>query len=169
MMLSAKAALYFLPFVAPIAVWVAWTDLKWMKIQNKAVLALIAVYLVVGFLVLPMSVWAWGWLSLAVVLVVGYVMNAAGMMGAGDAKFAAAMAPFIALGDLSLFLMLLGLIVIVTFVGHRLFRRTAAAQRLAPDWESWHRREFPMGLALGPALLVYIALAASHGAVIGTG
>jgi hypothetical protein len=25
MMLSAKAALYFLPFVAPISVWVAWT------------------------------------------------------------------------------------------------------------------------------------------------
>lgn len=165
MMLSAKAALYFLPFIAPIAVWVAWTDLKWMKIQNKAVLALLAVYLVIGFFALPLAVWAWGWVSFAVVLVVGFVMSGAGMLGAGDAKFAAAMAPFVALGDLSLFLMLLGLVVIVTFVAHRVFRRTAVAKRWAPDWESWHRREFPMGLALGPALLFYIALAASHGAV----
>jgi prepilin peptidase CpaA len=167
MMLPASAALYFLPFVAPIALWVAWTDLKWMKIQNKAVLALVAVYLVVGFLVLPLSVWAWGWLSLVIVLVVGFVMSAAGMLGAGDAKFAAAMAPFIALGDLSLFLMFLGLVVVLTFVGHRVFRRTTLAKRWAPDWESWHRREFPLGLALGPALLVYIALAASHGAALG--
>jgi len=166
MMLSADAALFFLPFIAPIALWVVWTDLKWMKIQNKAVLALVAVYLVVGYLTLPLTVWAWGWLSLGVVLVVGFVMTAAGMLGAGDAKFAAAMAPFIALGDLSLFLMLLGLIVIITFVAHRVFRRTSLAQRWAPDWESWHRREFPMGLALGPSLLVYIALAASYGATV---
>jgi prepilin peptidase CpaA len=165
-MLSADAALFFLPFIAPIALWVVWTDLKWMKIQNKAVLALVAVYLVVGYLTLPLTVWAWGWLSLGVVLVVGFVMTAAGMLGAGDAKFAAAMAPFIALGDLSLFLMLLGLIVIITFVAHRVFRRTSLAQRWAPDWESWHRREFPMGLALGPSLLVYIALAASYGATV---
>lgn len=164
MMLSAKAALYFLPFVAPIALWVAWTDLKWMKIKNAAVLALVGVYLIVGLFVLPLQTWAWGWLSLAVVLAVGFVMTSAGMMGAGDAKFAAAMAPFIALGDLTLFLMLLGFIVIVSFVGHRLFRASPLAERWAPGWESWSRREFPMGLALGPALLAYVALAANFGA-----
>ncbi len=163
-MLSAQAALYFLPFVAPIALWVAWTDLKWMKIKNTAVLALVAVYLVIGLLALPFETWAWGWLSLAVVLVVGFVMTSAGLMGAGDAKFAAAMAPFIALGDLTLFLMLLGLIVIVSFVGHRVFRASRFAEQWAPGWESWRRREFPMGLALGPALLTYIALAANFGA-----
>ncbi|MFN4059044.1 MAG: prepilin peptidase [Roseinatronobacter sp.] len=164
MMLSAQAALYFLPFVAPIALWVAWTDLKWMKIKNTAVLALVAVYLVIGLLALPFQAWAWGWLSLAVVLALGFVMTSAGLMGAGDAKFAAAMAPFIALGDLTLFLMLLGAIVIVSFVGHRVFRASPLAERVAPGWESWHRREFPMGLALGPALLTYVALAANFGA-----
>lgn len=164
MMFSAQAALYFLPFIAPIALWVAWTDLKWMKIKNTAVLALVAVYLVVGLLALPFEAWAWGWLSLAIVLVVGFVMTTAGLMGAGDAKFAAAMAPFIALGDLTLFLMLFGLIVIITFIGHRLFRASSFAERIAPGWESWHRREFPMGLALGPALLSYVALAANFGA-----
>jgi prepilin peptidase CpaA len=164
MLLPAQAALWFLPFVAPIAVWVAWTDMKWMIIQNKAVLTLVGVYLVVGFLTLPLQVWAWGWVSLGVVLAIGFVMNAVGMLGAGDAKFAAAMAPFIALGDLSLFLMLLGAVILVTFITHRVFRRTPLARKLAPDWESWDRREFPFGLALGPALLLYVALAALYGA-----
>ena len=36
--------------------------------------------------------------------------------------------------------------------------------RLAPDWESWDRtRDFPMGLALGPALVIYLGLGALYG------
>jgi prepilin peptidase CpaA len=163
MMLSAKAALAFLPFVTPIAFWVAWTDLKWMKIRNQAVLALVAVYLLVGPFVLPLQGWAWGWASLAAVLAVGFVLSSVGLLGAGDAKFAAAMAPFVALGDLTLFMMLFGAVVLLTFVLHRLVRRLPVAHRLAPGWESWTRREFPMGIALGPALLIYIALAAAYG------
>lgn len=165
MMLDTTAALWFLPFVAPIALWVAWSDMKWMKIHNKAVLALLAVYLVVGLIALPLQGWAWGWAHFAVVLVSGFVLSSVGLLGAGDAKFAAAMAPFIALGDLSLFLLLLGAVIIVSFLAHRLARRTALAQRLAPGWESWQRREFPLGLALGPSLLFYLALGAISGRV----
>lgn len=163
MLLSAKTALWFLPFVTPIALWVAWSDMKWMKIHNYAVLALVAVYLVIGLVALPLQTWAWGWLSLAVVLVVGFVLSSVGLMGGGDAKFAAAMAPFIALGDLSLFLLLLACVTVVSFVAHRVARRTALAHDLAPDWESWHRREFPMGLALGPSLMFYLCLATIFG------
>ena len=36
-------AAWFLPFVIPIAIWVAWSDMSSMKIPNKAVLALLAV------------------------------------------------------------------------------------------------------------------------------
>lgn len=165
MMLDTTAALWFLPFVAPIALWVAWSDMKWMKIHNKAVLALLAVYLVVGLIALPLQGWAWGWAHFAVVLVSGFVLSSVGLLGAGDAKFATAMAPFIALGDLSLFLLLLGAVIIVSFLAHRLARRTALAQRLAPGWESWQRREFPLGLALGPSLLFYLALGAISGRV----
>ncbi len=157
------AALWFLPFVAPIAFWVAYSDMKWMKIHNKAVLALGAVYLLVGPLALPLEVWAWGWVHLAVVLAVGFVLSLTGMVGAGDAKFAAAMAPFIALGDLSLFLPLLAVVVVLALLGHRLVRRVPAVRGLAPDWQSWERREFPMGLALGPALLFYLVIAAVYG------
>ncbi|MBR3369933.1 MAG: prepilin peptidase [Rhodobacteraceae bacterium] len=159
MMLSSTAALWFLPFIAPISLWVAWSDMKWMKIHNKAVLALLGVYLVIGLVALPVYLWAWGWANFAAVLGVGFVLSSVGLLGAGDAKFAAAMAPFIALGDLSLFLPLLGVVVIISFAAHRVLRRTPLARRIVPDWESWHRREFPLGLALGPALLFYIALA----------
>lgn len=164
MMLPAHAALWFLPFVTPLALWVAWSDMKWMKIHNRAVMALVAVYLVIGLIALPFQTWAWGWASLGVVLVVGFVLSAVGLLGAGDAKFMAAMAPFIAIGDLSLFLMLLGAVIVVSFVAHRLVRRTSLAQGLAPEWESWHRREFPLGLALGPSLLFYLCLASIFGA-----
>lgn len=166
MTLSAQAAFWFLPFVAPIAVWVAWSDMKWMKIHNYAVLALVVVYLVVGPLALPLHAWAWGWASLALVLVVGFVLSSVGLLGAGDAKFAAAMAPFIALGDLSVFLLLLGSVIIVSFVAHRLVRSSSVLIGMAPEWESWHRREFPLGLALGPSLLFYIALAAGFGVTV---
>ena len=105
---SATAALWFLVFATPIAAWVVWSDLSRMRIPNMAVIALIAVYAVIGPLVLPLNLWGWSWLNFAVVLVVGFVLSLSGGFGAGDAKFAAAMAPFVALGDLRLFLALLG-------------------------------------------------------------
>lgn len=164
MLLPATTAIWFLPFITPIALWVAWSDMKWMKIHNMAVLALVAVYLVIGLIALPFQAWAWGWASLVVVLAVGFVLSSVGLVGAGDAKFAAAMAPFIALGDLSLFLLLLACVTIVSFISHRLARRTSGITAMAPAWESWHRNEFPMGLALGPSLLFYVTLAAAFGA-----
>ena len=166
MALSAEAALWLLPFVAPIALWVAWSDMKWMKIHNHAVLALVAVYIVVGFVVLPFQTWAWGWAGLALVLVVGFVLSSVGLLGAGDAKFAAAMAPFVALGDLGNFMLLLSAVIVVSFVAHRVARNSAAIVGMAPDWESWHCREFPLGLALGPALLMYLVVAAASGYAI---
>ena len=43
----------FLALVTPICGWVIFTDLKYMKIRNAAVLALIAVFALAGPLVLP--------------------------------------------------------------------------------------------------------------------
>ena len=48
MVITASSALWFLPFAIPIAIWVAWSDMKFMKIPNMAVLALLAVFLGVG-------------------------------------------------------------------------------------------------------------------------
>lgn len=161
---AADAAFWLMLGSLPIAAWVIWTDLATMKIPNKAVLALVAVYAVVGVLTLPLATWAWSWLHLVVVLVIGFFLSLTGGFGAGDAKFAAAMAPFVALGDLSTFLLLLSALAVVTFIAHRVARRIPAVRAATPGWASWERRDFPFGITLAPALIVYLALAASLGA-----
>ncbi|MCL4188233.1 MAG: prepilin peptidase [Rhodobacteraceae bacterium] len=156
--LDPSAALVLLPLVAPIAIWVAWSDMKFMRIPNKAVVALAAVYLLAGPLVLPFADWAWGWAGLGLVLALGFVLNLAGTIGAGDAKYAAAMAPFVAPGDLRLVLPLFAAVLLGAFAAHRGLGRVAAFRSATADWESWRRRDFPMGLALSGTLVFYLAL-----------
>lgn len=164
MQITANSAMWFLPFVLPICLWVAWSDLRVMKIPNLAVLALAAVFVVIGLIALPLDQYPWRLLQLGIVLLVGIVMNAAGLIGAGDAKFAAAAAPFIALGDLRLLCVILAANLLAGFTAHRIAKYTAL-RRLAPDWESWSRgKKFPMGLCLGGTLGIYLVLGALYGA-----
>lgn len=152
------SAALFLPFVLPITIWVSWSDMASMKIPNKAVLTLLAVFLVIGLIALPFMEYLWRWAHFAVVLAIGFVLNMVRMVGAGDAKYAAAMAPFIAYEDAYFpFMFLLGGVILAAFAIHRIAKRTAIRER-HPDWESWERREFPMGFALAPALLFYLIL-----------
>lgn len=160
---STQAAMWLLLFATPVALFVAWSDLRTMRIPNLAVLALLAVYTVVGALTLPISVWAWSWLHFVVVLVIGFALSLTGSFGAGDAKFTAAMAPFVTLGDLRLFLVLLSAAVLAAFVAHRTLRAITPVRRATPDWASWSSTAFPFGLALGPALIFYLGLACLYG------
>ena len=74
---------------------------------------------------------------------IGFVLNAAGVLGAGDAKFAAAAAPFILLGDLRLLAWIFIACVITGFITHRIAMHSPL-RRLVPDWESWTSgRRFP--------------------------
>lgn len=161
MEISAATALWWLPFATPIGIWVAWSDMAFMKIPNKAVLALMAVFVVVGLVALPFGEYLWRYAHFAVVLAIGFVLNALRLIGAGDAKFAAAMAPFIDLGDTQLFLYLTAAVLIAAFVTHRSAKAIPAVRGRFPEWESWQRRDFPMGLALGSALIFYLALGAA--------
>lgn len=162
--LSAHAALLFLIPSLVIGIWVAWNDMKFMKIPNLAVIALILVFVVLGPLVLPLPVYLWQLSHLPLVLVVGFVLNLAGMIGAGDAKFAAAMAPFFAVADLRLVLVLAAAILLGAFAAHRLLGMIPAFRRAAADWQSWQRKDFPMGLALSGVLIFYLILAVCYGA-----
>lgn len=156
---SAATALWFLPFALPIAIWVAWSDMKFMRIPNKAVLALTAVFLVVGLAALPLEVWAWRWTHLLVVLAIGFVANLAGVIGAGDAKFAAAMAPFFPTADLRLVLALFAAAIVGAFISHRTARAIAPVRAMTADWASWTHKDFPMGLALSGTLIFYLLAA----------
>lgn len=160
---SAATACWFLPFVVPVALWVAWSDMARMKIPNKAVLSLGAVFALVGLVALPLGEYAWRWAHLAVVLGIGFVLNMGGLVGAGDAKFAAVMAPFIALGDAVPFAYLLAATILAAFAIHRIARRIPALTARLAGWESWTRRDFPMGLALGPSLAFYLILGCVFG------
>ncbi|MDF2140689.1 prepilin peptidase [Paenirhodobacter sp. CAU 1674] len=156
------AALVFLALVTPICIWVVYTDLKYMKIRNSAVLALLAVFALAGPLLLPLDVWAWRWSHFAVVLAVGFVLNMIAHFGAGDAKFAAAAAPFFACepGDITVIVMLLSAFLLGAFATHRIARTIPALRTMAPDWVSWTRKDFPMGLALVGTLWTYLLIVA---------
>lgn len=161
--MTSWAAMLFLPFVVPIALWAVWSDLSRMKIPNKAVMALIIVFAVVGLVAFELQDYLWRWVHLAVVLVIGFVMNLGRMLGAGDAKFAAAMAPLVALPDAFLVLTILAVMTVAGFVLHRVARGIGWVRAATPDWESWTRRDYPMGLSLGATLIIYIVLAALTG------
>lgn len=146
--------------VLPVALWIAWSDLSSMRISNRAVLVVTGLFLLFGPLALPLDVWAWRFVHLAVVLALGFVAHAAGLMGGGDAKYAAAMAPYFALSDLRLVLLLFAAMLLGAFVSHRIAARIPPLRRATAHWASWQAgKDFPMGLALSGTLIAYLALA----------
>jgi prepilin peptidase CpaA len=133
--------------------------MKTMKIPNKAVMALMIAFLVVGFLVLPFKAYLWAWALAGIVLVAGFVANAIGAVGAGDAKFAAAMAPFFIGADLRFVLGLFAACLLGAFASHRLLGLVPAFRRATADWLSFSHKDFPMGLALAGTLIFYLLAA----------
>ena len=163
MTITTYSALWFLPFVLPICLYVAFTDMREMRITNQAVLALGAVFIAVGLIALPFDAYLWRLAQLAIVLVVGNILNAAGEMGAGDSKFIAVAAPFVAQGDVRMLIPLFCIIMLASVAAHRLVKHTPL-RRLAPHWLSWDQgKKFPMGLALASTLTCYLALGVVHG------
>ncbi len=154
------AALVFLVLVAPVALYVCWSDLKFMKIRNGAGRLLLVIFAVAGFLVLPAEVWAWRWLHYAVILGAGFLLHLVAGVGAGDVKFAAAAAPFVAVEQAPLIPLLFAAFLLGAFAMHRLARAIPAVRRQTPDWVSWTRKDFPMGLAIAGTIVSYLVFAA---------
>jgi prepilin peptidase CpaA len=156
--LTAWAAGWFLLAAVPISGFVIFSDLSRMKIPNIAVGALIAAYAVLGLIALPFDQYLWHWTHLPVLLIVGIILNAAGAMGAGDAKFIAAAGPYIATADIKLMIPLFSACLLAGFFAHRLARMTPI-RTAVPHWESWTTgKRFPMGFPLGMTLVIYLAI-----------
>jgi len=154
--ITAQSALWFLPFVLPVCVWIAWSDLRSMKIPNMAVLTLTGIFVVIGFITLPMPDYVWRFAHLAVILVVGVAANAVGAMGAGDAKFIVAAVFFVALGDAGILAILFSVILLGVFVTHCIVKYSFL-RCFALKWESWSvGKKFPMGFVLGVILVIYL-------------
>lgn len=157
------AALVFLILLAPIAFYICWTDLRWMKIRNASGLLILAIFAVAGLLVLPPEVWAWRWLNYVVVLAIGFVLTIGAGMGAGDAKYMAAVAPFVDPALAAVVMPIFAAFLLGAFAAHRGLRALPAVRRATPEWVSWTRADFPMGLAISGTILTYLALMAFPG------
>lgn len=149
----------FLIFVAPLCIYVAWNDLRAMKIPTWSTDALAIVFVVVGIFVMPFTDYLWRYAHFGIVLVIAILLNAIGAMGAGDSKFIASAAPFVALDDAGFVLMLLGAAMFFGFFIHRAARAIPPIRNMVPEWESWHQgKRFPLGFPLGAVLIIYLAL-----------
>lgn len=163
--LTTLESMWFLPLALPICIWVALSDLRQMRIPNVAVLALTGVFLVTGLFALPMDAYVWRLAAFGIVLLAGFVITSLGLVGAGDSKFAAAMAPFIAPGDYLFFLALFSMVLIGSWITHRSAGRVPAVRRATAHWSSWEQGKlFPMGVALAGSLIIYLAMGFSAGA-----
>lgn len=160
--LTAYAAGWFLPFLIPACLFVAFDDMRAMKIRNLSVMYILAVYAVIGLIAFPFQMYLWQWLHVPIALVVGFVLNMLRVMGAGDAKFIAAASPFFVFEtppDTALVMVLFVAFAFGGLVTHRLAKHTFV-RNLTPDWASWSQgKRYPMGLTLGGVLGGYLLLA----------
>lgn len=160
-MITSTGAMILLVPVLPIAIWAALSDMKRMKIPNKSVLAMAAVWPLLGWLAVPTwAAWFWGFAIMAIVLVALYLLYTTGNFGAGDAKYAAAMSGIFVGTPIVWFLMLVASCMVAALVLHRLAGRIPAVRHMTPDWQSWTEvRYFPFGLALSGIVVFYLIAA----------
>lgn len=154
--------LFLIPAL-PIAIWVAYSDMSRMKIPNIAVLALAGSFIVLGGGLVLAGMMPWQIFMMRIgagllILAIGFLMNQLRLIGAGDAKYAAAMAPYFATQDVGLVLMILSASLLLAFATHRTARAIPAVRGATDHWESWTHKKFPMGLALSMTLVAYLIL-----------
>jgi prepilin peptidase CpaA len=159
-MLEPTDAMILLVPVLPIALWAAVSDLKRMKIPNTSVLAMAAIWPLIGWYLVGMTAWLWGFALMAIVFVLGFLMYLTGTFGAGDAKYAASMAGMFVGGNIGEILLIIFVCMVGALFVHRVLRSLPVVRNATPGWESWERRRyFPFGLSLS-AIVVFYLLAA---------
>lgn len=161
--LDATAALWILIFTTPLSFLAAFNDLARMKLPNALVLAVVAVYVLLGPFVFDWPTYLWGFAHGVVMYLFGMFAYAFLGVGAGDGKYAAAVAMFIPAQDVHFVLPLLCAVLIGAFVTHRLFRAVPMVRRVTPTWVSWDHKKFPVGLALAGTFISYLAIVAFGG------
>jgi prepilin peptidase CpaA len=159
--LSAAQAWIFLPLALPIALWACYTDITEFKIKNVTVLALLGGFVVLGPIALGFEEYAWRFTHFGVVLLVGFILSAVMGIGAGDAKFAAAMAPFIALSDAGTVLVVWTMVTLATVLLYAVPRFIPMVAHVGIRRAS--KMPFPFGIALAPTLVIYLVLGITQG------
>lgn len=172
--LTATAAYWFLPAVIPLALYISWNDMRSMKITNQSMMALLIVFVVLGPFAFGLPAYFWQFLHFPIVLVVGMALWSLRLVGGGDAKMIAVMAPYFVTEDLYFVAQLFVACALGALAVHSLFRYTPL-RNLAPDWKSWEAKgdhlrggilglnqAFPKGLVLSMTLLFYLLIVAVY-------
>ena len=107
MELTSSAAGWLLLAAIPLGFYATYTDLSRLKIPNRVTDALALSYVIIGFFVLPFDVYLWGIGQFVIVLLAVFILNMLGLLSGGDGKFIASSAPYIALSDIRLVLLIL--------------------------------------------------------------
>ncbi|MFK5998415.1 MAG: prepilin peptidase [Rhodobacterales bacterium] len=143
----------------PICIWVAYSDMKFMRIPNVACYALFIGFLLIGPLILDLHEYGIRIAQAFVVLFIGFFVTSMGFAGGGDSKFAAAMAPYIALGKIIPFIFIIGIMSLFLIGLHKLIGVTPGLKNLIKDWDSWNAYGmFPYGVTLTASLITYLLI-----------
>lgn len=166
--MSTDTALITLIVATPVALLVAYSDLRTMTIPNRLSLAAAAIFAVLVFVTLPFDAALWRLAQGGILLAICFVFFSFGWIGGGDAKIAPAFALLIASRDVSPFLVILAFAALVSVVVISVLRASPlAAGPERGGWEVWspaqnslpfRKRHIPFGVALSAALLIYLAL-----------
>ena len=150
-------ALVFLVVTFPFCIYATWSDLKYLKIPNILPLSMVLAFIIVGPFVLPMEEYLYSLLYGFIALVISLFIHAAGLIPAGDLKFASAIIPFVDTGELVSFGLFVALSAFMAVFTHLVFGWAGWAPT---HWASWQgggwKRRFPVGFALSGGLITYL-------------
>ena len=164
-MSSTIATLYFV-ITAPVLFYIIFTDLRYMRIYNGSNIVLFLLFLIPAPFFFAVPEIGWRLLAGVIAFAIGFLLNIAGRLGGGDAKFLPAATPFIATGDIPFVLVMLAFFGIVTIIVHRGLLFVPPFRAAVSDWVSWNHPKMngkpamPYGVALALTLSVYLFLRA---------
>ncbi|RPE67080.1 prepilin peptidase CpaA [Pacificibacter maritimus] len=158
--LEPTAAIWLLIVTTPLCFLAAFNDLARMKLPNAIAIAVVGLYIIIGPFLFSFDMYLWGFSHGAIMYFLGMFAFMFMGVGAGDGKFAAAMAMFIPAADARFVVPLFCAFVLGAFVTHRIFRALPIVRRATSDWVSWDDKKFPVGLALAGTFVAYFGIVA---------
>lgn len=145
--------------LAPVLVWICVADARDLRIPNAAVLSVFGIFLATGSWGLPIEVFLWRIGYGVAVLLGGFAIYqwASSVVGAGDLKLLAALAPFLSGDTVGLFCaayVIYSLLGMLVLKGLRARAGAAAGRYRALDRSAL----FPAGIVISLSLATVLAL-----------
>jgi prepilin peptidase CpaA len=157
--LSTPALAVAFAAITPLMLYVIYSDLKTMKIPNKAVLAVFAVFLATASWGLPFDTFLWRLLAGLIAFVIGYFvyMASGGNIGGGDVKLLAALVPFVPLDGVLFVLGVFALSSLALILFHQAVR--IGFRKRTTGWKTFDQAVYvPLGVALGFTMILFLGM-----------